>query len=199
MSETSAVDICNSAIRLLGRDQIVSLLDATRQAEYANHYYSIERDWLLSKYPANFSTARAALPQLADAPVWRYTYAYQLPSGCLRVLDMKDEDIWPWQIEQVDGAKALVTDASTCSIRYIKQITDPNQFSEPFKRLLATRLAVIIAWPLTGKKSVVDYVSGLFEEAELEFMSADSQEGTSNILEETTYTDAREGSGFWDV
>lgn len=176
---TDAVGICNSALSQLGDTTILSLSDTSVVAKLCNRYYAESRDECLSLNPWNFAKTRATLQQNVTAPNWGYDYAYTLPSDCIQVTKMKDDDLYEYKIE----GRNLVTDASTVKILYVAQITDVGNMPAWFKRLVTAHLAHKLAMPITNSGSVMDRMYQKYKDAEMDAFSADAQEGTQETLQ----------------
>lgn len=147
----SSVDIANSALTKLGEARIMALSDNVKAAREINAIFEIRRDALLRSYNWNFATKRTSLPALVDAPAWGYSYAYQIPSDCLRVVQVNDfwlitgfsdflggPDDEPFKIE--DGK--IVTDYSApLKIRYLRRVSNSGEFDSAFIEVFAYDLA----------------------------------------------------------
>ncbi len=165
----SNVSICNKALILLGGDTISSLTDDTKAAILCNNIFDITKNSLLRVSNWNFAVKRLALALNVATPAWGYSFSYSLPQDFLRLLEKEDENIYPFKIE----GRALLTDdpgsSSSINIRYISKIDDPNLFDALFVDLLAARLAVELATPLTDsatrKKEAIDLYRSLFPDS----------------------------------
>lgn len=156
----SNVEIGNSALHLLGEDSINAFTDDSVPAKLMNAEFGNTRDALLREHPWKFAIKRVQLGQLATGPLYGFTYAYQLPGDCLRVLDADiDEDDKPWKIE----GRTLTTDATAVKIRYLAQVTDPAQFDGSFMGCLAARLAMELAVPITNSLGLFDRMTDLYQ------------------------------------
>ena len=82
----SVVDICNSALNLLGASTITALTDDSKNARLCNQRYEPVRNRIFRSHAWNCLTKRVQLAQDSSAPVVEYSYQYTLPSDCLRVL-----------------------------------------------------------------------------------------------------------------
>lgn len=136
-SVTSSVDIANLAlVGHLGGKPFADFTEADSPegpdaVRILRLLYPNVRDELLVLQPWHFATTRVALATLATAPLYGYTYAYQLPQGgvpalvtdpvpppyCLRVLDTNLDPtwgnwwgmagwgpgLWPWPMLGVQG------------------------------------------------------------------------------------------------
>lgn len=146
-SETS---ICNLALARVGQGRIANINDAGRNAELCNLHYEQKRDALLRMYRWKFAIKRVELPALSTAPVFGYTYAYELPNDCLRVISINEldpelgTDLNPglWDREE----NTIVTDLSApIKVKYIARITDPTKFDDSFIDALASYLAIYLS------------------------------------------------------
>jgi hypothetical protein len=148
----SSVEIVNSALTKLGAKRITSLTDNVKEAREMNALYELRRDFLLRSYNWSFAMTRTSLPALSDAPAWGYAVAYQLPTDCLRVVQVNDlwqipgmsdamggPDAEPYKIE----GRQIVTDFSApLKLRYVKRVTNTGEFDAAFAESLACDLAL---------------------------------------------------------
>ena len=112
---TSNTEICNLALKRLGLDPIVSLATDTSQAGIIlRNTWEATRDAILRAANWRCLLARSgSLAQEAAAPSFGYSYAYTLPTDCVRVVEMSVDAAW-----EVEGRK-LLTDESEAYIRYV--------------------------------------------------------------------------------
>jgi hypothetical protein len=185
----SSLTICNSALSKLGASRISSLAGTTKAALLCNEQYSKLRDDVLAAHPWNFASTRAELSQNATAPTWGYTYAYDLPSDCLRVLRMEEEDDQgiPYKVE----GRKLLTDASTSNILYIYQVVDTTKFTPLFAEVLAYRIAQDLGYAITQNMNVAQMMAKLYDDALRKAKSFDAQEGTPDLVEAEDWLDVR--------
>ncbi len=183
----SEVGIVNSALVKIGADTITALIDDSEEARAANAQYAKLRDEVLRAHPWNFAIARAQLAQLAEDPAFGYAKQYQLPADCLRVLSMSDDTI---QFE-IEGRK-LLTDEETAKIRYLRQVTDPNEFDSFFRETLSLRLAADLAYTLVNSGTLSELMMKLYLDHLSKARSIDAQEGNAKtIIEASTWVDRR--------
>lgn len=67
--------------------------------------------------------------------LFEWTYRYVLPSTCLRLLNVDQEDEW-----RIEG-RSLICDSDTINVRFLKDITDYTLMDPLFYELLAHYLA----------------------------------------------------------
>jgi hypothetical protein len=148
-------ELVNAALRKGGgAKRIAALTDSVGSAGIASDVLEFERDELLRACVWNFSITRIKLGRLSDAPAFGWSYAYGLPSDCLRVVSVHDNDAGdgavPYKLEsllQADNSyvNALVSDSTDIYLRYCRQITDPNLMTASFRQVLILRMAKIFA------------------------------------------------------
>jgi hypothetical protein len=140
----NATDICNVALGMIGQNFIAALDDGTHTANQCNIFFLPARDACLRDHLWNFAQKRAALAQAA-APASQWSYAYQLPADCLRILALNAEARLDWAVE----GRTLVTDEPSATILYIAKVDDVNLwdalFVDAFTILLASKLALAVA------------------------------------------------------
>ncbi len=145
---TSAVEIVNDALQKIGEEAITSLSDDSDRARAANRIFTKELRAELRAHPWNCAIKRTQLAALEDAPLFGLAYQYQLPSDCVRILP--STQVVDWQIE---GRKLLTDDGGPLDLRYVYEITDPNEMDPLFVDALSSRLAARLCERLTGSNT----------------------------------------------
>lgn len=183
----SRVGIANLALTILGADRITSLEDNAENARRLTAIYDSTLEDVLRAHPWNFAISRSTLAQLATTPLFEYSYEFQLPGNCLRVLAVSDgTDITTDY--KIEGRKLLCDDTSV-KIKYITNITDPNQYTSQFIYILATRLAAEIAYAVTNNKSTADQMFQLYLSRLQIAKETDAQESSSvEVIDEDLWT-----------
>lgn len=155
--------ICNLALAHLGDAAIMSLDDNSPEAALCNRFYEQTRDEVIQSHPWNFAIRRANLSLLAEAPPFGWGYQYQLPTDCLRILQLNGYEVYQADgIFVVEGGKML-TNSDAAQIRYIQRIEDATMFPPLFVEALALKLATRLAKPLTGSASEVERLLAEYE------------------------------------
>ena len=185
------VSICSLALSYLGEGPLIALDNSTTEGQIALLHYPRERNALLALHPWNFAIKRITLSESASAPNHQYDNAFQIPSDCLRVLEMLDEDYYEWEVENIGNVKFIVTDATTCKIKYISTITNTALFSESFTQLLSMRLAVSMCMPITRSKTLMDSLRQMYEDAEMDAFNTNSWENCETIHNPDDLIDVR--------
>lgn len=187
----SEVKVANIALRGVGAARINSLTEESEQARVISEIFAQIRDEVLRSHPWNFAVDRAALTLLATAPAFEYDYQFQLPSNCLRVLgayDAAGETIEDYKIE----GRKLLCDDDEVYIKYIKRVTDANDFDANFVVIFATRLSAEIAFPLANSASLGEEKLQMYYELLKMGKTIDAQESSSIEKQgEDDFLDAR--------
>ena len=168
---TSVVDICNIGLSNLGDQKISSLSDNNERARLCNLRFTDVRDAVLRAHPWSCAVTRTSLVRDSTAPVWGYAYRYNLPSNCLRVLDV---ETW-YEDHRLEG-KFVVTDSSEVNLMYVRTIDDPNVFDALITHAIGLRLASEIAESLTGRPELRNNLYAKYQNVLSEARSIDSSE-----------------------
>jgi hypothetical protein len=194
----SLVRICNMALGKCGVTKQIDSLEFSEEetvpeeARLCSLYFELAfraaargHDWKCLSSQADISG------NLTTAPVFGYDYAYSLPSNCIRVLRVEDEDIYPWRVQ----GRTLVTDATSVKIDYIQYTMNTDLYDDLFTEALVMRLAAHLAPALSGGEEgqrIADNLMAWHEKITLpEARFADSAEGGSEEIEDTTWRDSR--------
>jgi hypothetical protein len=162
---TTNTDLANHALSMLGEMPIGSIDDVTsKPARLCKQFADSAIAEVLCLGRWNRATQRATLAQVLPAPVTGFTFYYQLPSDCLRVLEVNGEE-WGTSDEsfQLEGSK-LASDATTCVIRYISQVPI-GTLGVLVQQAIACRLASKLAIPLQGSAEKAGQVDVSFRRA----------------------------------
>jgi hypothetical protein len=203
---TSVTDICNIALSRIGHGQITDFdSDTTKAGDICRLQYPICRDTLLRMHPWNFAIKRVSLALSATTPVFEYTYAFAMPTDCLKIVrtsweangwsnkDDATREFWaqpsiPYRIE---GGFLLCND-DTAIIEYVAKITDPAQYDAMFVDVLAQRLAAEIAMNLTDNQSFTKTAWDMYAIKLNEARTIDAQEGSArDIVDDSAWLQAR--------
>lgn len=175
----SDVDIASAALNLLGDAGITSFTEDNDRARLANRFFNRTRDELLRAHPWNFALFRERLAQNTVSPDFGYENSFALPNDpfALRVLSLGDPKFDPPMKFNIEG-RDLLTDESEADCIMIARIEDPNLFNDLFTSALEYKLAMKMAYPITGSMQVSRDFFGLYKDILREARSIDAQEGT---------------------
>lgn len=158
----SQVEIANRALTKIGDRRITSLSDNAEQARVIASSWDALRDNELRARNWNFSIVRASIAALVETPAWGFAYQYQLPTDCLKVvqvgeyspgLSMTDYRSTADVDYMVEGGKVLTDIGAPLKIRYVSRVENTGLWDSAFVEAFASRLAVEICERLTNSTS----------------------------------------------
>jgi len=199
---TSTVDIANYALNTLGANNISALDENSKPARIVNQRFNSVRNTVFRAHPWNCLIRRTELAQETDTPTFGYAYQYALPTNpyCLRVLEFSNGTLsYPQDnmfsntggpVFVIEGRK-LLTDEGTAKIKYVAEITDPQEYDANLIEALAARLAMEICYAITGSTSMIQTTAALYDEKLKEARFVDGTEGAPQKLEASEFIEAR--------
>ena len=171
----SEVEIINSALNMIGANNIISRGEDSKSARVTNQRFDAVRDAVFRAHPWNCLVTRVTLAADSTAPTFTWANAFTLPTDpyCLRVLrlDYLDIDF------RVEGRK-IVCDESTVNLMYLGRVTDPNEWDTLLHETIAARLAADISFALVQSTSLTQGMFALYEQKLSEARFVDASEGT---------------------
>jgi len=184
---SSEIEIASMALNKLGAERITSFDDGTNRSNLCRDFYPSVRDAVLRAYPWNCSLTQKALAADAEAPLFGYSYKFQLPvlPYCLRVLEIEDEPDY-----NVKG-RYIHCDESSITIEYIARITDPGLFDSLLKEAIEARFAAELAYPITRDPTLAKTMWDLYAAKLREARTIDSMEGTVEGWKSNALIDVR--------
>ena len=206
------IDICNGAIMRLGGQLITSLTENSVAAIACNSQYNIVRRDLLRSHPWNFAIKYASLAQNLTPPPFGYDFSYALPTDCLRVLgtsDQLDSSMFNYGSDfngyitisnTVDYAlsdnykivgRNIYSNYGSLKIQYVADVTDTTLFDSSFVELLSVRLAMTIAYQVTGSVQMRNDLREEFEYLMRNAKENNGQEGTRERIELSSWLASR--------
>ena len=189
----SAVDIANSALNLLGASTISAFTDDSKNARLVNQRYEPVRNRVFRSHAWNCLHKRVQLAQNSTAPVVEYSYAYALPSDCLRVLKVHNgsTDSIKSDIDYKLEGRNIVTNEGTVYIVYIAIDTDPNNYDTYLQESISHQLAADIAYAVTNNATLAKNYMERADERLREARFIDATENSLGTIESSEFTDAR--------
>jgi len=193
---TSDVDICNSALNMIGASTILSLTEDSKVGRICNQRYPHVRDAVFRAHPWNCLIKRTSLPADTTAPEWEFKFAYSLPVDCLRVLRLQYLD----SVYKIEGKKIVTDEGAPLKIQYVAQITDAMQYDELLVEAIASRLASDISYPVIGSNTLSAQMIDIYMLKLSEARFVDATEGmpgaTENVadygsIQSNTFINAR--------
>jgi len=193
---TSVVEICNSALNILGANNITALTEDSKNARLCNQRYEPLRDAVFREHTWNCLVKRVQLAQDTASPTHEYTYQYQLPSDCIRVLslggyhDGSSSNVDGGQKFKVEGRKIL-TDEDTVYLIYSARVADPTQYDSLLIESIVARLAAELCYAITSSTSLAVALKQDYNEKLRLARHADATEGTPDYIDSSTFINSR--------
>jgi hypothetical protein len=193
-------DVANMALGLLVEAPIESLEENTKAARLLSLHFETTRMAELTKHAWAFSIFREEIDEDDDAPTSNsYDYGYTAPTDALRILPLTDSGeahgaSIPWKME---GSLILTSWSGPRLVRYIANLTDPNDWSPLFIEAFTARLAMKTAMPLTGKAELLRGAQQAYLEAITEARRVNAIE-VGSVAASQSWTEARGDYGYSD-
>jgi len=149
MDKVATVNLCLS---MLGEYKIEDIDENSRQAELAKLHFDVTLDQVVAAHNWSEAVTRIELPALATPPNFEYTYQYQLPSDCLRVISINEVNEWQQSDAYVVEQGKVLTNEASVYLKYIRRL-QITECSILLATIIAKSLAVNIAVGLTGSEN----------------------------------------------
>lgn len=185
----SVVEIVNRALTKLGEKRIISLDDECKAAAEASSMFGMLRDAELTAHSWNFALTRSVLPALSEQLIYNYTYAYQWPSDCLRVIEVGESQTSDYSLE---GNLILCNTRPPLFLKYIKRETNTAIYPSLFAEVLAAKLAVELAESLTSSAGKKESAQRDYQQALIRAKRINAIQKPSQILPDDSWLLARQ-------
>lgn len=184
---SSQVEITNIGLIALGVEPITTIDEATKGARYAKTLFPVIRKKILRSHPWNIATKRAVLAASTTVPLYEFTLQYQLPSDCLRLLDVYNNTAW-----KLEGDKILTDYGAPQYIKYIYDNTDYGLYDSSLVDVMGAALAVELCMPMMNDANQKLVLEKVLKLKLSEARSIDARSGSSlEAIEADTYTMGR--------
>jgi hypothetical protein len=194
----SVVDIANYALEKLGEAPITSLSDGSTRSNVMNLTWPLVRRYVLQNHPWNDVITRKVLAPNTTAPTFGYTYAYNLPSDCLRVLQVSDPNNSAGFAGEntrfdylVEGGAILTNRGPALNLRYIKDEEDTSVYRPALIKAISSYWAMEVAEKFTQSNSKKEYAARDFMASLVEAAKTDALEKPSTKLSTDSWLLAR--------
>ena len=189
----SVVNICNSALNLIGASTISALTEDTKNARLCNQRYEPVRNRVFRGHNWNCLIKRVQLAANSTDPVMEYAKSYALPSDCLRVLKIHNgtTDSIASDLDYKIEGKNIVTDETTVYLVYIALDTDPNNYDVYLREAISHQLAADLAYAITNNATLANNYMTRADERLREARFIDATENSLGTIESNEFTDAR--------
>ena len=189
----SVVDICNSALNLLGASTISALTDDSKNARLCNQRCEPIRNRVFRSHAWNCLTKRVQLAKDSAAPVIEFSNQYTLPTDCLRVLKIHNgtTDSVASALEYKIEGRKIKTNEGTVYLVYVALDTDPNNYDAYVQEAISHQLAADIAYAVTNNATLAKNYMERADERLREARFIDATENALGTIESSEFTDAR--------
>jgi len=155
--EENEVPVCNQALDRIGSKNFAYATQATVNANEAakcDTIYDQTRDALLRSFEWPFASARKTLSQEVNDPDFEWDYRFRLPDDFLRFKsDYGLDDSYDVDARFAIEGDYILTNNDEIDLKYIKKVTDPDDFDPLFTEVLILTLAKKLIPALAGTKS----------------------------------------------
>lgn len=210
----SPVAICNVALGWLGGNLIISLDDSSVEAKLCKANYVMLRDAVLEERAWTFAVKRLEPAQLIELPLYGYDKAFQIPPEVIRVLQVSRagadvtsgtvggsflstvrggtglgrETRIDWDRE---GDQILCNNSERIYIRALIRIEDTTKFTPAFDQAFAARMAMELAIPIAGSRSLQKDMAQLYNNKIAMAAATDGMQGRSQNVRADAFTVVR--------
>jgi hypothetical protein len=190
MASTNKTELVNMSLTKLGKSRLTSFdSDTSEEAVVARLLFDELRDQVTEEGPWTFAVKRAELGLLSSTPEYEFLYEHQLPTDCLRVLEI-DESIPGNLIHRVEGRK-LLSDETSIEITYLSQVTDVSQWSAGFKRAFILRLAAEMSYAFRADKALTQGLYEQYQDSIQRGLATDGKQGSNQTISSSDLIEVR--------
>jgi hypothetical protein len=170
----SRVQVLNDALRIVGVGLIANPSEASEGARQTNGVFDRIVAQELAKNAWYFAKQQIALPALAETPVYKFPFSYQLPGDFVRLVEL--EDMWvfsyrqggayPQRYYEMHGTKLLTAFPAPLNITYLKNLgDDTSAWPAYFSTVVSAAIACEVANPLTKSETQVTIADRAYKTA----------------------------------
>ena len=150
------IEICNHALLKIGADTIASLdinqndsEAVVQSAKLCGILFDQALEETLRTYKWNSALKRSQLSRLTEAPAFKFKYKYQLPSDCIRVMNVYDKaDAYDDRTQWVVEGRTILCDYENVYLCYVSKPDDVSQLDAFLTRAIIQNLAIKLAVPM---------------------------------------------------
>lgn len=152
--EENEVPICNQALDRIGSKNFTYAVQTSVEALKCITIFSQTRDALLRSFEWSFASARKTLAPEVNDPEFEWDKRFKLPDDYLRLKsDYGLDDSYEVDARFTIEGNYYLTNNDEVDLKYIKKVTDPDDFDPLFTEVLILTLAKKLIPALAGTKS----------------------------------------------
>lgn len=184
---SSQTEIANYALVKVGANKITDINDSnSTEAVTVKTIYNQVRQSLLRSANWSFARIRSSLAQLETAPAFEFSFAYQLPSDFIKLVQVYNPcSNW----KKLSGQ--LHSDDTTMNIEYIADITDENDFDPLFEECVALKIATEICFKFSSNATLESTLRQQLEMKLREAKTINAKENSYRQLPDGSWVNSR--------
>jgi len=193
---TTKVDICSTALIMIGANSITSFSDDSTEANVCNVVYEDIVKSALTRHRWRFATEQKQLSLLTASPTGRFTYAYQLPTSpeLLQLITLTVNDfVIPYErygdkvyLDSYGSSSSVICDYT------FRQ--DEAEFPPHFILALEYSLAGLFAGSIARDSGMIKQFSDMAERQYLIAKNIDSAERTNSVIDHSRFINLRKST-----
>lgn len=178
------IEICNTALGLIGADEINSFQDKTRESRLCNNLYPRISRSRMEMYPWRFTMKRIILSPITgeEDPLSEFGSVFQLPSDRLRSVHKPYSTL----DYRVVGDK-LMADGDYFNMEYQRRAPE-EIWTESFRHMMELEMAAILSVGLFEDEKKADKYLGLIAKQARIAKTVDSQQQAGDTPNESQYS-----------
>lgn len=186
----SQVSICSNALLMLGDKPINDLVpEEGDRAVLALNLFPDVRDGVLRAHTWDCAIKRALLSPLSAAPAFGWSYQFQLPADCLRVISVAPNNGEPIE-HSVEGDK-LLCNTNVVYLRYIFRNQNVEAWDAGLVSVVTAAMARDMAYPITRSAAMRDTMQNEYLLRLRMQRAADSLQGTPDQIQSSPFISVR--------
>jgi hypothetical protein len=185
-----AVSICNKALIFLGQETIGALTDNNKRAEVCRDVYNEALAEFISEGEWSFCKAMATLTADDTPPNHHYSYAFDLPDDCLRLVRDKKYAVSNCDDWMVVGNQ-IYCNAEEIDILYLTDYSYVSMWPAKARAALAYLVAHYIGMALCGDEGRVQMAYELYMKTLTDALSDDGAGAAIQPYEYAAYVEER--------
>jgi len=192
MSITTPTEAVNMALDHLGEAVVATPYTGNTDvaSEAAVRHFANTRDTVLRDHTWAFATRIEELVASADAADTDWTYKYDLPTGCLKVISIinalgrtAEDEEFILRHTVADDAEVLLTDTETPTIKFMYQEDDVALWEANFIEAFSYRLAANLCFPVTQNAGLKQGLLQLYQWSVNKAKQIDSSQGRVDVMQ----------------
>jgi hypothetical protein len=186
-SSLTKVGVWNLAIDIIKDTALQTTLDNASTARWLERNWQHTVESCIRSYPWNCAKRYYQLSAAATAPLFKWSYAYTLPAGWLRVMPVTSYGArggTPVPHEVV-GNSIYTDEPAPLSVVLLTDISaNPGAWDPLLVEMVRCTLALGMANKFTGKAQYIQVASSMLKAAQAKAEEIDAFEGTAEPIEQ---------------